>query len=113
MHGSLSSTLSSKLSASRGALKSLRDAEAALLPRRNLRAGIIFQINRLKNEGQRGAALDRKIAELQDSLRRAEDEDSQHEKEIEIIKRRSLKESEEAKWDALREVTIFLFRNWC
>ncbi|KZS93099.1 hypothetical protein SISNIDRAFT_411831, partial [Sistotremastrum niveocremeum HHB9708] len=103
VHGSLSSTLSSKLSASRGALKALRDAEAALQPRRNIRSGIVLQINRLKNEGQRGAAVDRKISELQDSLRRAEEEDSQHEKEIEILKRKSLKESEEAKWDALRE----------
>jgi Holliday junction resolvasome RuvABC DNA-binding subunit len=94
------------LDGSRVALKNIRDAENTLLPRRNIRAGIVLQINRIKSEGQKGA--DRKLAELQDQLKRAEDEDQDLERQYEITKRKFLRENEENKWAAIREVGLIL-----
>ena|ERR1700761_8190612 len=106
VHGTLAANLSQKLNTSRVALKNIRDAESALLPRRNIRAGITLQINRIKNDGQKGAAVERRVAELQESLRKAEAEDEDLEKQFEITKRKFLKENEELKWASIREVSI-------
>ncbi len=67
------------------------------LPRRNIRAGIQLQINKIKGDGQKGAAIDRRLAELQESLKKAELEDQESENQLEISKRKSIKESESAK----------------
>lgn len=63
-----------------------------------------LQINRLEHEQQKG--MERKITELKDHLRRAELEDEGQEREIEILKRKAIRESEQQKWEALREVII-------
>lgn len=105
VHGSLAGSLSAKFNAARGPIKALRDAETAITPRRNIRAGMQLQISRLEHDQQKG--MERKIAEIKDQLRRAELEDQGQEREIEILKRKAVRESEQQKWEALREVIIF------
>ncbi len=104
VQGSLASTLSTKLDASRASFKALRDAEAALLPRRNIRTSLQNQLGRLEHDQQKGQ--EKKIAELKDQLRKAELEDASQEREIEILKRKAVRESERLKWEAIREVII-------
>ncbi|KAF8642355.1 hypothetical protein AX16_009624 [Volvariella volvacea WC 439] len=101
VQGSLAGTLATKLDAARFPLKALRDAENALAPRRTQRANLQTQIVRLEHDQQRGG--ERKIAELRDQIRKAEQEDLQQEKEIELLKRKAIRESENAKWEAIRE----------
>ena len=103
VQGSLANNLATKLDAARASMKTLRDTENALTPRRNIRAGYKGQISRLEHEKQRGSEL--RIAELKQQLQLAEREDEQSEKEIEILKRKAVRESEKFKWDALREVS--------
>ena len=100
----MTSTLSTKLDSARGPLKALRDAEANLQPRRNIRAGIQNQINRLEHDTQH-KNKDKQIADLREQLRKAESDDHQLELEVEILKRKAVRESEQIKWDAVREVT--------
>ena len=102
VQGALAGTLSTKLEAARTPLKTLRDLENTLTPRRNIRAGLKLQISRLEHDQQRGAEL--RIAELKQQLKKSESEDEQAEKEAELLKRKAVRESEQAKWDALREV---------
>ena len=83
-------------------MKALRDAERAIEPRRNIRSGLHTQIARLEHEQQRNS--EKKIKELKEQLSKAEAEDASAEKEIEILKRKALADSERAKWAALREV---------
>ena len=80
----------------------MRDAETNLQPKRNIRIGIQTAIGRLESEQVKGN--DKKIAELREALRKAEAEDEALEKELELLKRKALRESEQIKWDALREV---------
>ncbi len=47
-----------------------------------------------------------KLAELRAQLQRAEEEDDEAEREVEILKRKAVKESEQLKWEAVREVRI-------
>ncbi|KAH9486874.1 Sphingolipid long chain base-responsive protein LSP1 [Psilocybe cubensis] len=101
VQGSLASSLSAKLDAARAPLKALRDAEASLQPRRNIRAGFQTQIARLEHEQQKGG--DKRIAEVRDQLRKAELDDQPLEKEVELLKRKAVRESEQIKWDAIRE----------
>ncbi|KAF9481369.1 hypothetical protein BDN70DRAFT_930878 [Pholiota conissans] len=101
VQGSLANSLSVKLDSARSPLKALRDAEANLLPRRNVRAGLQNQIARLEHEQQRGA--EKRIADLREQLRKAELDDHQLEAEVEILKRKAIRESEQLKWDAIRE----------
>jgi len=61
-------------------------------------------IGRLESEQVKGN--DKKIAELRESLKKVEVEDEALEKELEILKRKALRESEQIKWDALREVCM-------
>lgn len=84
-------------------MKAVRDEESNLTPRRNIRDGITQQINRIKSDGQKGTAVDQKISELENQLRKAKSEDEDVEKQFEILKRKSVKESEEVKWTAVRE----------
>lgn len=101
VHGALSGTLSKGLDAARSHMKALRDAEKAIEPRRNIRSGLQTQIARLEHEQQRNA--EKRIKELRDQLAKAEADDAAAEREIEILKRKALAESERAKWSALRE----------
>lgn len=47
---------------------------------------------------------DKKIKELEQLLKRANTEDEPLEKEVQILERKAIKESEQAKWEAIREV---------
>ncbi|EAU93037.1 hypothetical protein CC1G_06757 [Coprinopsis cinerea okayama7 len=96
VHGSLASTLAQRLNTARGPFKALRDAESALQPRRNIRAGLQAQISKVENDPK-------KAADLREQLRKAELEDAQAEKEIELLKRKAVRESEQLKWEAIRE----------
>jgi hypothetical protein len=80
----------------------LRDLETNLTPRRNIRAGIQLQIGRIEHDQQKGT--ERRLADLREQLKRAEAADEPAEREIEIAKRKAVRESEQLKWDALREV---------
>lgn len=84
-------------------LKALRDAETNLLPRRNLRTNLQTQIARLEHDQVKGG--DKKIAELRQQLHKAESDDIQLEREVELLKRKAVRESEQLKWDAIREVS--------
>ncbi|KIM85261.1 hypothetical protein PILCRDRAFT_817260 [Piloderma croceum F 1598] len=101
VEGSLSHTLAHKLDSARTPFKILRDAENALTPRRNIRQGLALQISRIEHEQQKGT--ERRLAELKEQLWRHEEEDEYKEKQVEILKRRAVKESEQEKWDAIRE----------
>ncbi|KAF8168039.1 Eisosome component PIL1-domain-containing protein [Crassisporium funariophilum] len=101
VQGSLAGTLATKLDAARAPIKALRDAEAAITPRRNIRAGLQTQIARVEHETQKGN--DRRLVDLRDQLKKAELEDQQQEREIDLLKRKALRESEQLKWDAVRE----------
>lgn len=102
MHGSLSASLAVKLDSARSSLKALRDAEAAITPKRNIRAGLRNQIARIEHNQEKGA--ERRLTELKEQLSRAEGNDEQLEKEIELLKRKAIRESEQRKWEAIQEV---------
>ena len=104
VHGTLASTLATKLNAVRAPFKVLRDAETAITPRRNIRVGLENQIARLEHDQQKGG--DKKIVELKDQLRKAELDDAGQEREIEILKRKAVRESEKLKWETIREVGV-------
>ncbi|KAJ6604719.1 Eisosome component PIL1-domain-containing protein [Mycena vulgaris] len=101
VHGSLASSLAVKLDAARAPLKTLRDAEVALTPRRNLRAGFQLQLNRIEHDQPRG--MEKRKAELQEQLRKHTLEDQAQETEVELLKRQGVRESEQHKWEAIRE----------
>ena len=102
VQGSLANSLATKLDGSRASLKALRDLETNITPRRNIRAGLNLQINRLEHEQLKGN--DKRIADLRNQLKKAEADDQPVEREIEVAKRKAVRESEQLKWDALREV---------
>lgn len=102
VQGSLASSLAIKLNNSRTPLKALRDAEAVLVPKRNFRVGLRNQIARIEHSQEKG--MERKLPELRQQLAKAEQVDEPLEKELEILKRKGVRESEAMKWDALREV---------
>ncbi|KAJ8084076.1 lipid-binding protein [Marasmius tenuissimus] len=101
VQGSLASSLALKLDAARAPLKALRDAETALAPRRNIRAGLRNQLAKIENDNQKG--MDKKITELKDQIRKAEMDDASLEAEVELLKRQGVKASESLKFEALRE----------
>lgn len=96
VQGSLASALAQKLDAARAPLKALRDAETALQPRRSARAALEAQLVKVGDDPKKGG-------DLREQLRKAEFEDSQAEKEVELLKRKGLKESEQLKWTAFQE----------
>ena len=100
--GSLASSLAIHLNNARTPFKALRDAEAALVPKRNIRAGLRTQIARIEH-GQ-DKSMERKLPELRQQLARADHADEPLERELEILKRKAVRESETMKWDAVREV---------
>ncbi|KAF8271384.1 Eisosome component PIL1-domain-containing protein, partial [Lactarius quietus] len=99
--GSLSGTLAGKLNTARAPLKELRDNEVALTQRRNVRAGLKNQIGHLEHSQEKGT--EKRIAELKEQLAKAEKDDEPIEKEHMILMRKALKESEQQKFQALRE----------
>ncbi|KAK7064170.1 sphingolipid long chain base-responsive protein pil1 [Favolaschia claudopus] len=101
VQGSLAASLAVKLDGARAPLKSLRDAEAALLPKRNARAAIQLQINRIEHDNPRG--MEKRLAELKEQLRKHNLEDQPQETEISLLKRQAVRESEQHKWEAIRE----------
>ncbi|KAL5495166.1 LSP1 [Sanghuangporus weigelae] len=101
VHGALSTTLASQLDSSRSAMKALRNAEKELEPKRNSRTGLQTQIGRLEHDMQKGS--EKRLADLREQLARLEAEDEPAEKAIEILKRNAVRESERAKWAAIRE----------
>lgn len=104
--GSLSGTLAGKLDTARAPLKELRDQEVTLTQRRNVRTGIQNQIGRLEHSQEKGS--EKHIAELREQLAKAERDDEPIEREHEILLRRALKESEQQKFQALREVGVLV-----
>ncbi|KAI0361232.1 hypothetical protein OH77DRAFT_1585375 [Trametes cingulata] len=101
IQGSLAATLAKQLDAARAPFKALRDAENNLSGRRNIRAGFQNQIARIEHDQQRG--MEQKLAELKRQLRKAEEDDEPLEKEVELLKRKAVRESEQLKWEAIRE----------
>ncbi|KAJ7925851.1 hypothetical protein B0H13DRAFT_2313985 [Mycena leptocephala] len=87
VQGSLASSLAVKLDSARAPFKTLRDAEAAITPKRNVRAGVQLQITRIENDKPRKLNL----------------EDQPDETEVNLLKRQAVRESEQHKWDAIRE----------
>ena len=98
----MAENLASKIDASRLTFKHLRDAENAQLPRRNIRIGLQNQIAKLEHDQKR--EQQQKLAELKVQLQKNEEEDSIAERDIEILKRKAISETEQAKWEAVREV---------
>jgi len=82
-------------------LKTLRGAESTLAVRHNIRAGYERELAKLEVDRPRGH--EKRRAELESALKKAEDEDEPLEKEVELLSRKSIRESEQAKWDAIRE----------
>ncbi|KAJ7110148.1 Eisosome component PIL1-domain-containing protein [Mycena epipterygia] len=101
VHGSLASSLAVKLDGARAPLKNLRDAEAALTPRRNVRAGLQLQLTRIEHDQPKG--MEKRVAELKEQLRKATLEDQPQETEVNLLKRQGIRESEQHKWEAIRE----------
>ncbi|KAF7967005.1 hypothetical protein HWV62_36272 [Athelia sp. TMB] len=101
VQGSLAGTLAVKLDAARAPIKALRDAETAITPRRNIRAGLALSISRLEHEQAKGT--EGRLVDLRNQLKKHEEQDESKEKEIEILKRKAVRESEQLKWDAIRE----------
>ena len=104
VEGSLAATLANEIDASRAAFKTLRDAENGLSGRRNIRATLQNQIARIEHDQRHG--MEQKLAELKRQLRKAEEDDEPLEKEVELLKRKAIRESEGMKWNAIREVSI-------
>jgi septal ring factor EnvC (AmiA/AmiB activator) len=104
VQGTLTTTLAAKLDAARAPFKSLRDAETAIAPRRTIRTSLQNQIARLEHDLQK--SQDKKLIDLREQLRKAEMEDAGQEHEIEVLKRKAVKESERLKWEAIREVGL-------
>ncbi|PVG00768.1 hypothetical protein CPB86DRAFT_754314 [Serendipita vermifera] len=103
VHGALSYTLATDLDKSRTSWKNVRDAEAALAPRRAARQNLTNQMNKLRTEGGRTGGVDTKLQELEAQLKKADSDDAPLEKELELLKRTAIRESETLKWKALKE----------
>jgi hypothetical protein len=101
VQGSLASSLAQKLNSGRAPFKALREAENALGPRRAARANLYNLIVRLEHDQPKGN--EKRIAEMKEQLKKAEQDCETHEKELEILKRKAVKDSETAKWEAIRE----------
>lgn len=104
IEGSLAHTLATRIDASRAPFKALRDAENTLGGRRNIRVSLHNQIARIEHDMQRGS--EQKLAELKQQLHQAEVNDEPLEKEVELLKRKAVRDSEQMKWQATREVCV-------
>lgn len=109
VEGSLAGSLATKVNESRTPFKQLRDAENALAPRRNIRVGLQNQIARIEHDQRKDQQF--KLRELKIQLKKNEEEDEVAERDIDILKRRALRESQREKWEAAREVGVFTLRH--
>ena len=98
----LATTLSTKLNTARLPLKELRDNEVALAQKHSVHSGLEQQISRVENGRERG--YEKRLAELKEQLAKAKSDDEPAEKQHDILLRKALRESEQAKFQALREV---------
>ncbi|KZT05930.1 uncharacterized protein LAESUDRAFT_680526 [Laetiporus sulphureus 93-53] len=101
LEGTLARTLAGRINASRVPFKGLRDAENTLGGRRNLRSSLSNQIGRIEHDQRRGD--EQRLADLRKQLRQAEETDEPLEKQVELLKRKAVRESEQQKWQAVRE----------
>ncbi|CAG8725510.1 7703_t:CDS:2 [Acaulospora colombiana] len=60
-------------------------------------------MNKLKTEGGRTGGVDTKLQELEAQIKKADSDDAPLEKELELLKRTAIRESETLKWKALKE----------
>ena len=100
MHGILAGELSTKLN-DRTSVKLLRDLEVKLAPRRAVRAVLNKQILACLTDP---AMVDFKLKQLETELAQCEAADKDMEREVDLLKRKTMKEAEAIKWAALREV---------
>ena len=100
---SLATTLSEKLNTARLPLKELRSNEVAFAQRHSIRTGLEQQISRTENSREKG--YEKRLAELKEQLAKAKSDDEPADKQHDILLRKALKESEQVKFQALREVT--------
>jgi hypothetical protein len=103
--GSLADSLAVKLEAARLPLKNLRDKEEALAARIKIRNNYEQHIAELEMSNKNG----KKISELEELLRKARLEDDPLEKEVLLLERKAIRDSEHAKWEAIREVIPFFY----
>lgn len=103
IEGSLAHTLATRINASRAPLKALRDAEITLNGHLNIRTGLQNQIARIEHEQRRGN--EQRLVELKKQLEKAEVDDEPLEKEVDLLKRKAVRDSEQMKWQAVREVS--------
>ncbi|THH30057.1 hypothetical protein EUX98_g4111 [Antrodiella citrinella] len=101
VQGTLSQSLATKLDAARGPYKDLRVADAKLAPHRAQLTALEGQIRKLDSEGRRGN--EKRIAEIEAQITKLESESVDENAELEILKRKAIKEGERLKWEAYRE----------
>lgn len=104
VQGSLAAVLSDRLDEARAPLKKLREAQAALSPRRAQRAAIETQIRTLQTNPNAKSGGETRIKELQDTLSKHNADDAPMEREVAELRRKAVRESEEMKWNAFKEV---------
>lgn len=104
VQGSLAAVLSDRLDEARAPLKKLRDAQAALSPRRAQRTAIETQIRTLQTNPNAKSGGETRIKELQDTLSKHNADDAPMEREVAELRRKAVRESEEMKWNAFKEV---------
>ncbi|KIO29682.1 hypothetical protein M407DRAFT_242545 [Tulasnella calospora MUT 4182] len=103
VQGSLISVLSDRLDEARAPLKKLREAQAALSPRRSQRASIETQVQALQTNPNAKPGSEARIKELQDTLSKHNADDAPMEREVAELRRKAIRESEEMKWEAFKE----------
>ncbi|CAL1695407.1 unnamed protein product [Somion occarium] len=86
VQGQIASALATQLDAARAPFKVLRDAETAIQPRRTLRNNLENQIAKLEHENSKAAT--QRISEIKTQLHKAQVDDHEAEKEIDILKRK-------------------------
>ncbi|KAG8991725.1 hypothetical protein FRB94_012286 [Tulasnella sp. JGI-2019a] len=103
-HGNLATNLANELDAARAPFKNLREILTKAAPRKSQLQAIDAQIKTLQTSGGRNPGAETKIAELEAERRRRVNEDEPMEMQIATIKRNAIKESEEIRWKAVKEV---------
>jgi len=101
---------------SRAPWKHVRDAEAGLVPRRTIQQNFKNEIARIRasqTSGGRTGNLDAKLHQLEEQLKKAEADDAPLERELDLLKRAAVKESEALKWKAFRDVSQGLLAISC
>lgn len=107
---SLATTLSVKLNTARLPLKELRDHEVVVAQKRSIHTGLEQQISRVENSREKG--YERRLAELKEQLTKVKSDDEPTEKQYDILLRKALRESEQVKFQALREVIEIVWTQW-